>query len=92
MLELIDFYADWCGPCQVMHPILETLEKEYKDKVQFKKINVEVNNAEAAKFQVMSIPTFIVLKDQKEIARKMGAMPKEVLKAWLDEVIKSQNA
>ena len=84
MIELIDFYADWCGPCQVMKPVFAELEKEYEGKVTFKSVNVEENNAMASQFGVMSIPTFVVLKEGKEISRKMGAMPKEMFKAWID--------
>ncbi|MFA6981510.1 MAG: thioredoxin [Patescibacteria group bacterium] len=88
MFQFLDFYADWCGPCQAMKPIFEEIEKDYEGKVEFKKVDVEVEGAMAQEFGVVSIPTFVVLKDGKEIARKMGAMPKEVLKQWLDSNLK----
>lgn len=84
MIKLIDFYADWCGPCKVMGPILEELEKEYEGKITFEKVDVEAEQDMAAKFGIMSIPTFVILKDEKETERKTGAMPKEMVKEWLD--------
>ena len=87
MIKLIDFYADWCGPCKVMGPIFEELEKEYKDKVTFEKVDVEADQDTASKFGIMSIPTFVILKDDKEIDRKTGAMPKEMVKEWLDSKV-----
>ena len=84
MITLIDFYADWCGPCQIMKPVFEELEPDYEGKVEFKKVDVEADGAQAQKFGVMSIPTFVILKDNEEVDRRMGAMPKDVLKKWLD--------
>ena len=88
MISLIDFYADWCGPCKMMAPIFEEVEKTYEGKIEFKKVDVEAEDAEASKYQVMSIPTFVILKDGKEIDRRMGAMPKEMLTSWIDEHLK----
>lgn len=85
MIKLLDFYADWCGPCKVMAPVFEALKKEYEGKVEFESVNVEEKGALAGQFQVMSIPTFVVLKDDKEVSRRMGAMPKETFKTWLEE-------
>lgn len=88
MLELIDFYADWCGPCKIMSPIFEELAQEYKGKIELKKIDVEANGEMAAKYGIMSIPTFVLVKDGKEVDRKIGAMPKDVVKSWLDSKLK----
>jgi thioredoxin 1 len=85
MIKLLDFYADWCGPCKVMTPVFEALKKEYEGKVEVESINVEEKGALAGQYQVMSIPTFVVLKDDKEVSRRMGAMPKEAFKTWLEE-------
>ncbi len=84
MMELLDFYADWCGPCKIMEPIFEDLEKEYQGKVTFKRVDVEAEGDLAAKYGIMSIPTFVLTKDGKELDRKVGAMPKEVLKNWIN--------
>ena len=88
MLTLIDFYADWCGPCKIMEPIFAEIKKTYEGKISFKKVDVETGAAEASKYGVMGIPTFILLNGDKEIARKVGAMPKDVLTDWLDSNLK----
>jgi thioredoxin 1 len=84
MIKLLDFYADWCGPCKVMSPIFEEIEKDYTGLIEFKKVDVESESDLASKYGVMSIPTFVLVNDDKEIDRKIGAMPKEMLKLWLD--------
>ncbi len=84
MLELLDFYADWCGPCQVMKPIFTEIEKKYEGKVTFKSVDVEQEVEMARKFGVMSIPTFVLVKNDKEVSRKIGAMPKDMLISWID--------
>lgn len=84
MIKLLDFYADWCGPCKVMSPIFEEIEKDYVGEIEFQKVDVESESDLASRFGVMSIPTFVLVKDDKEIDRKVGAMPREMLKIWLD--------
>ena len=84
MIQLIDFYADWCGPCKVMEPIFKELEKDYQDKVEFRRVDVDVENAFSSQYGVMSIPTFVILKDGKEVSRKIGAMPKEIINNWIN--------
>lgn len=79
MVKLLDFYAQWCGPCNMMKPMLEELEKELAGKVEVIRIDVDENQAEASRYGVMSIPTFVALKDDKEIGRKIGFTPKEEL-------------
>lgn len=78
-VELLDFYADWCGPCKVMEPVLEEIKTEMGDKLDLKKIDVDADNETAAKYGVMSIPTYIVLKDGQEVDRAIGSQPKESL-------------
>jgi thioredoxin 1 len=69
---LVDFYADWCGPCKMAEPILEELSESYKDKISLVKINVDENQQTAGKFGVMSIPTTILFKDGNEVGRQVG--------------------
>lgn len=88
MYELIDFYADWCGPCKIMSPIFEELAQEYKGRIELKKVDVEASSEMASKFGIMSIPTFVLTKDGKEIDRKIGAMPKDIVKNWLESHVK----
>ena len=78
-IELWDFYADWCAPCQIMNPLLEELEEELKGKVTFKKINVDQDNQTAAQYNIMSIPTFLIFKDGKVVDQLIGVQSKEVL-------------
>jgi thioredoxin 1 len=84
MLKLLDFYADWCGPCKIMAPVLEEIEKNYQGKIEFQKVDVEANEQLAGQYDIRSIPTFVLVKEGKEMDRRMGAMPKEMLKDWLD--------
>lgn len=80
-VKLIDFWAPWCSPCKMMNPVLEELEKELEGKVEFEKVNVDEKPFEAAQFGVMSIPTFVVLKDGQEVGRRIGVVSKaELLK------------
>lgn len=79
MLKLLDMWAIWCGPCKFMEPIMDELEKELAGKVTIEKINVDENPDKAAKYGVMSIPTYIILKDDKEVERIIGATSKDNL-------------
>ena len=79
---LVDFYADWCGPCRLVSPIVDEIAEERND-VTVGKVNVDDENALAMKYGVMSIPTLIVFKDGKEAARIVGARPKAAILAEL---------
>ena len=79
MLELLDFWAEWCGPCKFMEPIMEELGKELTGKIRIEKINVDEHPDKAAKFGVMSIPTYIITKDDQEVERIIGATSKDNL-------------
>jgi len=69
---LVDFYAEWCGPCKMAAPILDELADEYAGKVAILKLNTDENHEAAAKYGVMSIPTVILFKDGEEVERKIG--------------------
>ncbi len=85
MVKLYDFWAPWCGPCKMMNPILDELEKQFEGKVEFVKINADEDPATTAKFGVMGLPTFVVEKDGQEVNRRVGFTPKE-------EMVKLLNA
>lgn len=77
MIKVLDFWAEWCGPCKFMEPLIEELEKEFHGKVMIEKINVDENQELASKHGVMSIPTYIIEKDGKEMERIVGATQKD---------------
>lgn len=74
---IVDFWAEWCGPCKMLAPIFDELAEEYSDKVKFAKLNVDENRDIAMKYRVMSIPTLIVFRDGEQAHREVGAQPKE---------------
>ena len=80
-LVVVDFWAEWCGPCWMIAPIIEELAKEYSGKVVFLKLNVDRNRKLAAKFGIMSIPTLIIFKSGKPVDMVVGAYPKPLLEA-----------
>ena len=81
---LVDFWAEWCGPCKMIAPILEEVAKEYGDKIQIAKINVDENQEIPAKFGIRGIPTLILFKNCEIAAQKVGALAKSQLTAFLD--------
>ncbi len=84
---LVDFWAPWCGPCQILGPIVEELAKEYEDKGKVGKLNVDENKKTASTYGVMSIPTLIIFKDGKVVEQLVGLQQKEVIKKKLDEAL-----
>ncbi|MCL5003849.1 MAG: thioredoxin [Patescibacteria group bacterium] len=84
MVKLIDFWASWCGPCRMMAPVVEELEKELSGKVEFQKVNVDEDQTMAQKYGVLSIPTYVVEKEGREVDRLIGGRSKEVFKSWIE--------
>ncbi|HNW09062.1 MAG TPA: thioredoxin [bacterium] len=76
---LVDFFADWCGPCKMQAPIIEQLAEEIDDKAKIGKLDVDANPAIAQKYEVMSIPTLIIFKDGQVVERLTGLQSKDVL-------------
>lgn len=81
---LVDFWAEWCGPCKMIGPALEELSDELGDKVTITKINIDENPDAPARYGVRGIPTMILFKDGAPAATKVGAAPKGALKGWIE--------
>ena len=84
---LVDFYADWCGPCKMMGPVVEKLAEEFDGKVKVGKVNVDEQEDLAARFNVMSIPFFAFIKDGKMVDSSLGASSKDALVAKLEALL-----
>ena len=84
---LVDFWAEWCGPCKMIGPSLEELAKEYGEKVTIAKVNVDESPSVASRYNVRSIPALMVFKGGQVAASRIGAMPKNKIKEWVDSVI-----
>ncbi len=82
-VTLVDFYADWCGPCKMISPILEQLQPEYEGKVHMIKVDVDAEENLAMRFKVMSIPTLMLFKDGKVVGQTMGFQPKPMLEKFI---------
>jgi thioredoxin 1 len=83
---LIDFFAEWCGPCKMMPPILEQVKDELGDNVKIIKIDVDKNQSLAAKYQVRGVPTLMIFKDGKQVWRQSGVVQKQELVRLLKSV------
>jgi thioredoxin len=84
---IIDFYADWCGPCKMVTPVLEDLAKEYEGKLNIYKVNTEEQQELAAAFQIRSIPSILFIPAEGQPQMAMGALPKESFKKAINEVL-----
>lgn len=81
---LVDYWAEWCGPCKMIAPLLEEAAKDYAGKLTIAKVNVDNNQGTAAKFGIRGIPTLMLFKDGAAVATKVGALSKSQLTAFID--------
>jgi thioredoxin 1 len=81
---VVDFWAEWCGPCKMIAPALEEIAGTMNGKVKIVKLNVDENPATAAKYGIMSIPTLMLFKNGELASRQVGAAPKQKLEAWIN--------
>jgi thioredoxin 2 len=84
---IVDFWAVWCGPCQMFAPIFENTAKNYPLKAQFIKVDTEKNQQAAMEFGIRSIPTIVALKNGIEVDRAMGALPEPSFAMWVDKIV-----
>ena len=85
----VDFWAEWCGPCRMVGPVVEELSADFDGKVKFVKVNVDEASELASKYNVFSIPTLIILNKGKVIAQQVGAGSKDMYKNMIDNALKS---
>jgi thioredoxin 1 len=86
-LVLVDFWAVWCGPCQVLAPIVDELATEYNDKLKVMKLNTDDNPDVAGRYGIMSIPTLLFFKGGQPVEKVVGAVPKKLLKDAIDKLL-----
>ena len=82
---LVDFYAEWCGPCQMMAPVLQQLAGKMGERVKILKVDVDKNPQAAQAYQVQGVPTFLLFKDGKVVWRQSGAMPIQTLQGVIEQ-------
>ncbi|MGD0854773.1 MAG: thioredoxin [Dehalococcoidia bacterium] len=80
---VVDCWAPWCGPCRMMSPVIDELAADYQSKITFGKLNTDLNQDIAAKYEIQAIPTLLIFKDGKLADRKVGALPKKILEGEL---------
>lgn len=90
-LVLVDFWAVWCGPCQMVAPIVEELAQEYGDKLKVVKLNTDENPEVAGQYQIMSIPTIMFFKGGQVVEKLIGARPKRQFKETIDSLLASSS-
>ena len=81
---LIDFWAEWCGPCKMLTPIIDQLSEEMQDTIKIVKMNIDENPDSPSTLGIRSIPTLMIFKNGKQVASKVGAHPKNTLEKWIN--------
>ena len=84
---LVDFWAEWCGPCKAIAPSLEEISEEMKDRLKVVKVNVDENPTVSQSYSIRSIPALMIFKNGVKVSEKMGALPKSALQAWVNETL-----
>ena len=84
---MVDFWAEWCGPCRVVSPIVEELAEEYDGKIKFVKVDTEENFDTAERYGILGLPTLLVFKGGQQVDRITGAQPKRELKRYLEKAL-----
>lgn len=84
---IVDFWAEWCGPCRMIGPVIEEMSKEYDGKAVVGKVNVDLNSGVSAQFGVRSIPTILFIKNGQVVDKSVGAVPKNVLASKLEALL-----
>ena len=84
-VSLVDFYADWCGPCRTLTPVIHEVAEQLNGKAKFVKVDVDASQKVAAQFQVMSIPTLVLIKNGQEVGRLVGLRDAKTIKKFVEE-------
>jgi len=85
-LVLVDFFATWCGPCKMMHPVLEQLKEQMGDKIRILKVDVDNNEELSSQYKIMSVPTLLIFKNGTQVWRQSGAMPLNALTEVIEKL------
>jgi thioredoxin 1 len=89
LVTVVDFYADWCGPCRLVGPVIEGLSSSYEGKVRFAKVDVDSNQQLAARYGIQGIPTVVIFRDGKVADRIVGAAPAQVYRQRIDRILEN---